>query len=140
MWFRMPEGCGGISVERQEFFPEIRDEKGFGYFRAPNHFAPRILMNKGFVAVERPPEGAPEDLPNADPLRDGAISDLTKTVDALKLEAGGLRSDLNVAVAKVAALVADRDGLLAKVEELTNKITDLEEELEERPMPEVKKK
>lgn len=132
MWFRMPQGCSGISVELQSFRPDINFE-GRDYFRAPDHFAPRILAIQGFELVDKPPEGFPEDIAKADPLRDGAIAELTKSVEALKMENGNLRADLNSCVAKAAALVNEKNELAQKLAEATTKITDLEEELEERP-------
>jgi hypothetical protein len=130
MWFRMPQGVAGISVERQNFQPDIEFE-GRAYFRAPDHFAPRILANKGFELVEKPPEGFPEDIPRADPLRDGAIAELTATVEALKRENGDLRTDLNATVAKAGALVKERDELQAKLDEANRKVEELEEKIED---------
>lgn len=132
MWFRMPEGVAGISVELQSFRPDVEFE-GRSYFRAPDHFAPRILANKGFELIDRPPEGFPDDIARADPLRDNAIAELTKTVEALKTELGGVRADLNSCVARAGALVNEKAELTAKLEVATAKITDLEEELEDRP-------
>ena len=133
MWFRMPQGCSGISVELQSFRPDINFE-GRDYFRAPDHFAPRILAIQGFELVDKPPEGFPEDIAKADPLRDGAIAELTKSVEALKMELGGVRADLNSCVAKAGALAAEKADLTTKLEAATAKITDLEEELEDRPL------
>jgi hypothetical protein len=132
MWFRMPEGVSGISVELQSFAPDIEFE-GRSYFRAPDHFAPRILSNTGFELVDKVPEGFPEDIPKTDPLRDGAIAELTQSVEALKRELGGVRVDLNATVAKAAALAAEKAELMAKLEAATTKIEELEEELEDRP-------
>ena len=139
MWFSMPEGCGGISVERQEFGVDFRDENGVGYFRAPDHFATKILAIKGFALVENPPVGAPEDLPKADPLRDGAIAELTKTVEAQKTEIQNLRTDMTAANSRVIALTNENTDLKGKVQVLQGTITGLEEQLEDAPHVEVKK-
>jgi hypothetical protein len=127
MWFRLPEGCTGLSVEQQEFGIEAKDEEGRGYFRAPDHFAPRILMLKGFSIAE-PPEGSPDDLPKADPLRDTAIANMSREAEGMRTEIANLRSDLIAANARVVALVNERDaqklamaGLQAKVDELEDK-------------------
>lgn len=133
MWFRMPQGVAGISVELQSFQPDIEFE-GRSYFRAPDHFAPRILANKGFELVEKPPEGFPEDIPRADPLRDGAIAELTKTVEALKMELGGVRADLNSCVAKAGALANEKSELTSRLETANKRIEELEEELDDRPL------
>lgn len=140
MWFEAPAGFGGISVQRQEFVPEIKDEEGRVYFRAPDHFAPLILNVGGFKIVEKPPADFPEDLPRADPLRDGAIAQLSKEGEAQKLEMKGLREDLSVAVAKISALIAEKADLMAKLKVAEEKIASLEDELEDKPAPEVKKK
>lgn len=134
MWFQFPEGCGGISVELQHFAPEVTDKQGRKYFRAPNHFAPKILMLKGFAQVE-PPEGSPADLPQPDPLRDGAIEQLTKESEAQKMEINNLRSDLIVATGKVTALVNEKGELEKKITTLEATIEDLEEKLEDKPAP-----
>lgn len=130
MWFRMPEGCAGISVEQQNFQSDVNFE-GRDYFRAPEHFAPRILANKGFDLVDRPPEGFPDDIAKSDPLRDNAIVELTKTVEALKMELGGVRSDLNATVAKAGALANDKAELLTKLAAAERKVEELEEKVED---------
>lgn len=126
MWFMLPEGADGISVERQQFACEIRDSVGRGYFRAPDHFAPRILDIPGFALAE-PPEGAPEDLPRADPLRDGAIASLTATNEALRIEISGITGDLNAMRAEMAALRNERDTLLERVKNLSDAMEEIKE-------------
>lgn len=110
MWFRLPEGCSGISVERQEFNIEYSDEKGVNYFRAPDHFAPKILAIKGFAMVDAP-VGAPDDLPKADPLRDGAIAELTATAEAQKTQLQNMRSDLEASTSRIVALSNENSDL-----------------------------
>ena len=106
MWFRFPEGVGGISVEGQEFDPEFVDKEGVSYFRAPDHFAPRILGEDGFRAVAAPPDANLPDLPTVDTSREGAILALQAKVDALELEREGLRT-------QVASLTTDIEALRA---------------------------
>jgi hypothetical protein len=130
MWFSMPEGCGGITVECQEFGPEVKDEKGVASFRAPDHFAPRILAITGF-AVATPPEGAPDDLPRADPLRDGAIAELTALTESQKTEIQNLRSDLNAASARTVALKNENTDLRTKLEQTIATAAGLQEQLED---------
>lgn len=133
MWFKFPEGCSNISVEQQSFSIEVVDGDGRGYFRAPAHFAARILgTNMGFAADVIPPDGAPEDLPRADPLRDGAISELTGTNEALRMELGGMRSDLEAERAKVRALETARNNLNEKVRAQEELIANLKEQIEEK--------
>jgi septal ring factor EnvC (AmiA/AmiB activator) len=132
MWFSFPEGCTSLSVELQEFFPEIRDDEGRAYFRAPDHFAPRILMLNGFAVVEVPPIGAPDDLPKADPLRDSAIAELTRALEAQKLEVQGLRADLGASTARVVALSNERTDLEAKLKASDALVESLREQLEDK--------
>ena len=91
MWFAFPEGTDAITVQLQEFHVEAKDEQGREYFRAPDHFAAIILDLPGFKTA-KPPEGSPADLPLADPLRDGAIGQLTSQIDALKAENESLKA------------------------------------------------
>ncbi len=132
MWFSMPDGCGGITVELQAFDVEIRDDNGKGYFRAPDHFAPRILSIPGFAMAE-PPAGAPDDLPKADPLRDGAISELTRRGAAQDIEIKSLSEDLAVERAKNKALESEVGELKKTVAVREATIDSLSEQLEDKP-------
>lgn len=131
MWFSMPKGCSGITVERQEFDAEVISNEGVSYFRAPDHFSPRILAIPGFNMAE-PPEGhGIEDLPKADPARDNAIVELTQTVAAQKTEIKDLREDLGVASARITALSNDNGDLTAKLSKVTDELLTLQEEIED---------
>jgi hypothetical protein len=122
MWFKMPKGCGGISVERQEFGVEFTDNDGGNYFRAPDHFAPMIIgMGMGFTAVDQPPN-APDDLPKADPVRDNAIAQLTG-------ELQNARADVAAATAQIIALSNEKNDLKKLVEKLTARTEELEEKM-----------
>ncbi len=123
MWFQFPEGVERLSMELQEYITEAKDPEGRGYFRAPDHYAPLILDLPGFKTA-KPPEGAPADLPKADPLRDGAIGDLTRQVDSLKLENENLR-------ANTAELRAANDDLKLKLHETTTELGNLQAEVSE---------
>jgi len=130
MWFSFPPGYEAISVEQQQFNVEITDTAGVGYFRAPDHFATKILALQGF-AVATPPEGAPEDLPRMDPLRDGAIAELTGTTEAQKREIHDLREDLGAMNAKIIALQTEKVDLLAKLETAEAEIEALKEKIDD---------
>ena len=133
MWFRFPEGYDNISVQMQHFSAEAIDAEGRGYFRAPNHFAPLILStNLGFEADVIPPEGSPDDLPKADPLRDGAIAELTALSEAQKQEIANLRSDLEVMRSQVVVLTNERNMLADKGREQAKLIEGLQEQLEDK--------
>lgn len=134
MWFSMPKGCGGITVERQEFSVEAKDDKGVGYFRAPDHFAPRILSLGAGFAMATPPEGAPADLPKDDPLRDGAIVELTKVSEAQKIEIQDLRADLIAATSRVTAFNNENTELKTKLMAKEKEIEELREQLEDKDL------
>jgi hypothetical protein len=131
LWFRLPEGTNGVAVEHHAFECEIRDSEGWGYFRAPEHLAPRILEVPGFI-VTTPPEGAPEDLPRADPLRDGAIAQLSQENQSLRYELQNTRIDLEAARAKSASLESLNDKLSHDIKERDNIISQLEDKLEDK--------
>ena len=136
MWLRFPEGCDRISVELQQFQAEATDAEGFHYFRVPDHFAPKILQIPGFIQAKDLPEGAPDDLPKADPLRDSAISTLTATVEAQKTEIRTLSEDLSAAMAQIIALKNANDTLGRENDTLKAKIEALEEgEDDPKPAP-----
>jgi hypothetical protein len=131
MWFQFPQGTDRISVALQEFQPEATDADGKQFFRAPDHFAGIILDLPGFRAAQ-PPEGAPADLPQADPLRDGAIGQLGAQIDALKLENEALRSS-------VATFRAANDELRLKLHEAETELGNLKAEAEEAASSETPK-
>lgn len=130
MWFSFPKGCSGISVERQEFGIEYSDDKGTNYFRAPDHFAPKILAIGGFTMVD-PPAGAPDDLPKADPLRDGAIAELTATAEAQKTQLQNMRSDLEASTSRIVALSNENSDLRKLTERQSEQIEQLRELLQD---------
>lgn len=130
MWFGFPEGCSSISIERQEFFTEVVGEDNRAYFRAPDHFAPRILMLNGFVVAD--PTNLPEDLPQADPLRDGAIAQLTGESVAQRAEIRTLREDLAVATGRLSALANENATLTATLAAKDSEIARLTESLEDK--------
>lgn len=125
MWFRFPEGVTSISVEQQAFGPEFTDKKtGQNWFRAPDHFAAKILDLQGFFAGE-PPEGAPEDLPKEDPARDSAFGQMSGQIGNLQLENDNLKASL-------AEVSAERDDLKLKLYESEQRVTELAEQLSKR--------
>ena len=114
MWFKFPEGASAITVQQQGFIVEFTDEQGREYFRAPDHFSTTILSIPGF-ALAMDLKDAPADLPKADPLRDGAIAELTKSSEAMKIEVQNLRSDLAVATSRIVALSNENSDLKASL-------------------------
>lgn len=136
MWFKMPKGCRTISVEQQSFGIEATDDDGMNYFRAPDHFAAKILALPGFAQGE-PPEGSPDDLPRADPLRDGAIAQLTAELIASRRDAQELRSDLIAAQSSVTALTHENTGLKQELETARGHVAGLQEKLEDAGIDEV---
>ena len=130
MWFKMPTGCKAIAVERQEFRAEVTDAQGVNYFRAPDHFAARIIAIPGFIQA-MPPEGSPEDLPKADPIRDSAIGELTGEVTSLRMEVQNLRSDLGSAQARNTALAHENAALQQEMAAKIGEILGLQERLED---------
>lgn len=131
MWFSFPEGADRITVEHQEFGVEHTDRAGRGYFRAPDHFAPRILMLKGFAQVSEPTEEFPEDLAPEDPQRDDAIRELAAVASSQKAELENLRSDYIAANAKASALETENVTLRRQLEESQTIIAELREDLED---------
>lgn len=135
MWFMFPEGYTRISVEQQQFEVEIVDAQGRGFFRAPNHFAPKILEFKGFKVADELPDGAPPDLPKEDPKRDAAISLLTSNHEAMKAEVAAMREDMSAANARVIALSQENNELKVALAAAEKKIEDLEDELDAMAKP-----
>lgn len=124
MWCKFPPGVTEISISQQTFRGEIEDSEGGVYFRVPNHFGPTVrAVGGGFEVGVTPPEGAPEDLPMLDPVRDTAVSDAMARANALQAESDNLRrmltqttlerdealSELNDAKARIAQLLAVDD-------------------------------
>lgn len=140
MWVQMPKGYESVSLERQEFNVEFTDEGGENFMRVPDHFGP-VLMNMGlgFRMLDKPPTGAPADLPKADPLRDAAISTLTAENQALRDSIREAREDVIAANARVQALTNENAALRQTMAEKDQRIADLEAALEDadKPIPEV---
>lgn len=132
MWLMLPEGMEGVSVERQYYPCELRSASGRGLLRVPDHFAPRLLDIPGFAIADDLPEGAPEDLPKADPLRDGAIETLTRENEALKTEVANANGDLMAVRAQLRAIEYERNDLADKLRLKTALADRLAEELEDK--------
>lgn len=95
MWFVFPKGTSGVSIQQQEFKPELKDdETGEEYFRAPDHFA-AILVGMLKFNQKTPPErlNPPADLPKPDPDRDGAIGKLAHDLAGARADVEALRAD-----------------------------------------------
>lgn len=144
MWFKTAPGVSAITVEQQEFVPAIFVEEDWhnprtkqtvkvsrGLFRAPDHFANKILDLPDFVAIPTP-EGE-EDLPQADPLRDGAINQLSGRLAQASVTEQNLR-------AAIAEITVERDNYRLRVYELEAEIAELNGETPpERPEQEGRK-
>ena len=135
MWFSFPSGVSAIAVERQEFRSEGFDAFGRECFRAPDHFAPQILMLKGFAIVGEMPEGSLTDLPKEDPTRDTAIALLAKEREGLRVEVQNLRTDLTASRAQITALEGEKADLIERLKIAEKEMIDLEEEIADRPLP-----
>jgi len=135
VWFKMAPGAERITVERQEFATEITGDDGSNFFRAPDHFAPRILSLGGFTLASNLPANAPADLPKADPSRDDAIRHLAATQEAQQEEIASLRADLLAAEAESKAVMQAKIFIEGKLAEALAKIQELEDELDEKPAP-----
>jgi len=134
MWFRFPPGASGCQVQLQNFAVEVTDREGRGYFRAPNHFAALILDMPGYAAAEPPEDAnAPADLPQPDPLRDGAIASLGAELERSRSELQTLREDSNVLRAALNAMTAERDNAARLLEKANARIAELEEDEVDEP-------
>jgi hypothetical protein len=127
MWFMFPPEADRISVQQQEFVTELKDKDGRGLFRAPAHFASLILALKGFAPVTDVPEGAPADLPIQDPLRDGAIHDLTGKITTLEGQVRSLTEDLASKDAAHKATLVERNQLIIQLQTANAKLKEYEE-------------
>lgn len=130
MWVKFPQGADRISVEQQNFAVEATDDHGQGYCRVPDHFVPRLQMS-GFSLADPPPGTDLPDLPQTDPLRDGAIANQAREIEAFKIMVEGLRTDLGAANASLSATSYERDQLKLALHEATVKIEDLVGEMAE---------
>lgn len=129
MWMRFPEGATNITIERQSFKVEATDASGRGYFRIPDHFAPTVLGLGGFQIAD-PPEGTDlADLPQADPLRDGAIGTLTRELEATRELMASTNADLNATNAKLHAVESERNKLFDGMARLEQENAALRERL-----------
>ena len=129
-WLQFPDGTERITVERQEFSVEVRDDAGHGFFRLPDHFVPRVLAVGGF-RVTPPPTGAPEDHTAVDPLRDGALSELLRENETLKQKLTDVTADKISDEAGVRALTQERNGYRDEVNALKDANAFLTERLTE---------
>jgi hypothetical protein len=131
MWFQFPTDTNAISVQNQEFRAEVRDGEGREYFRAPDHFAPIILDQPGFAA-KSPPNTDLGDLPAKDPLRDGALAQLTAQV-------GSSRQEIDTLKALLATVSVERDEWKKRALEAETKLANAEAEATAPPPVEKKK-
>lgn len=132
MWFRMPKGASRVTVERQEFSAEAKGSDGAQYFRAPAHFAPKILAIPGFtLAGDNLPTDAPGDLATGNPASETAINELTASLEAQKTEIAGLRADLIAARSQIEALTVAKKTAEEGWAKAEKEVAELKEELED---------
>lgn len=122
MWFRMPKGTTGVSVDLQEFETEVKDAEGLGYFRAPEYLAAKILDLPGFVAF-KPPEGLTDlaDLPSKSSPTDNAISDLVAQLSTMTASRDDANERLHIANRQVHSLGEEIKRLQVVIGELETK-------------------
>lgn len=124
MWFRMPRGTSGVSVEMQEFKVEVVDAEGLGYFRAPDYLAPKIIDLPGF-AVALPPDNTDlEDFPpgkGATP-NDSAIADLAAQLQATTADRDSVSQRLHAALSQIDLLGEEINRLRGVNQELQTKL------------------
>jgi septal ring factor EnvC (AmiA/AmiB activator) len=135
MWFAFPPGVECISVERQEFITEGKDKLGRDCFRAPDHFAPRILAIPGFVPASELVGDVPSDLTPTSPDMEKAIQQLAEQRDADGVRIQGLTEDLASLSAKLEAMTNERDEAHKQIEILHEQIENLQQELEDAGEP-----
>jgi septal ring factor EnvC (AmiA/AmiB activator) len=131
MWFVFPENVDTICIEHQAFKAEAIDVVGRKAFRAPAHFAPRILALQGFALAAELAPGSPDDLPAGVSGDQQAIKDFGALVEAQADELQNLRSDNIVLLSENAALIKERAELQTNLEDLLQKVEDLQERLEQ---------
>jgi len=120
MWFRLPVGTAGLSVELQQFEQEVVDAEGFGYFRAPDYLAPKILDLPGFAHVLKPEGTDLEDFPpgrSASPT-DNAIADLATQLKATEIDRDSINDRLHQALGQIELLGAE----ITRLKELNSKL------------------
>lgn len=139
MWFVFPKGVECISVERQEFRAEANDVSGRACFRAPAHFAPRILAIGGFALAGDLVEGSIGDLVPEDPSQEAALATLVANLTAREDEVRGLREDLAVLKQELVALQGTHDATVQELESARAMIEELQEQAEDTPQAKPKK-
>ncbi len=129
MWFQFPTGQDAISVERQMFTSEWKNEEGVHFFRAPGHFSGKLTKEGGCKLLIAPPLGVPKDLPDMPaiqmPQADGADEKLLSLQASLSDE----RSTSSSLRAELAAKLHENDSLKLQVHELSERINELEEKI-----------
>ena len=117
-WFQLPSDVSSISVERQSFKPEFKDDNNNRYFRAPEHFAAQILgMNIGIKQVA-PGEGWPEDIPRRE---------VGEAIDTLGLTVSNLQDENKKLREMLSAVVRERDDIKIAHADLLKQITELKQ-------------
>lgn len=127
MFFSFPEGCDHISVEQQNFDPEFTDKRGVNWFRAPEHFAPRILnLGLGFHALR------PGDKPEGCELDDNAVFAPTaaREIGDQAIKIASISDELRLANEQSQRAMTQMQQMDSQVQFLSARNKDLEEENE----------
>jgi hypothetical protein len=139
MWIVMPRNTEAFSCQQQAFRSEGKTRRKFKNIdeerhltRVPDHFAPILLSIPGYEIAQddEVPQDIP-DLPKADPLRDGAIGDALRQIEALKSELQNVRGDLEAANARSRSLLVERDNFVQQAFQLNKEVAELKEKVAE---------
>lgn len=108
MWFKFPLGVEVVQVELQEFRTEVSDPKTLSnFFRAPDHFAPKIVELPGFKHELPPIElNPPEDLKPSDFNSVTPLDSLVAQIEALKSQITQANFERDQALAQLIKLEA----------------------------------
>jgi len=135
MWFAFPPGAEVITVEQQTFVAEAMDVENRRCFRAPAHFAPRILAIGGFALAGEITDKTLSDISDSSTPDGQAIEKLTQELAAREAQIKGLQEDYNRSRAAELALskeLEEEKRLRAAAEA---KAAELEEQLEDAVPP-----
>lgn len=125
MWFSFPPGSSGCSIQSQNFTSEFTDAEGRDWFRAPDHFAPKILgMGLGYksLSIGSRPDGCD-------------VDDLAPTFGVIGAQIGeqaqvieNLKEELRLANETIQKLQAQQIQSHTQVQILSAKSADFEKE------------
>lgn len=127
MWFSMPKGVGGMTIQQIEFAAEVRDADGIGYFRAPPHFSQHILALAGFT-IGDPPASLTDKITEIDPT----FGQKSAESEAYLEEIRTLRENNGVLLGQLQATQTREAAATFNLEQAKILIARLTEQLEEK--------